>query len=488
MRARWGTVPWGFGATSWRRRQAACWIACIALLLAHGTGVRAQAEEPWLLDLEASAGLPITKPQQDWFFLGGSFALTVSKPLVPWFSLAARVRSAGLLDGASPKIVGAEDPSFGTLNTGSLGFIARLPTPGVRRSTGLWIDGAFGGGLTGSLIRPAFEAGLGYGFYAGARGAVGPVLRYIQVLQSDDALSGSDARIALVGLRVSLFDVRELSPRRRPAPPPPPPDEDNDGILDASDRCIDVPEDRDEFEDEDGCPELDNDKDGIKDPSDGCPNMAEDTDGQLDEDGCPEDDNDGDGILDGEDKCPLEPETLNGENDEDGCPDEGLIVMTDDRIVLEERVLFDSERARVKSTATPVLSAIVRLWKQHPEWMRVRIEGHADLRGDPAVNQELSQRRAANVRATLIKLGIKPDVIIAEGFGATRPLTTGTSDDDHRKNRRVEFAVLARFGDSQSSAPTPDPEPASAAPETVEPTAAPEAVPEPVEPATEQTP
>lgn len=447
-----------------------------------------------MLDLEGTAGLPLTTPQQDWFFLGGSLALTVSKPLVPWFSLAARVRSAGFLDGSAPDVVGAKDPIFGTLNTGSLGFIARLPTPGVRRSTGLWLDGAFGGGLTGSALRPAFEAGVGYGFYAGERSAIGPVLRYVQVLQADDALSASDARLGLIGIRVSFYDARELAPSRRPPPPPPPPDEDHDGILDASDRCIDVPEDHDEFEDEDGCPESDNDKDGIPDVSDGCPNMAEDFDGYLDEDGCAEDDNDADGILDGDDKCPIDPETLNGENDEDGCPDEGLIVMTDDRIVLEERVLFDSDRARVKSSGVPVLSAIVRLWKQHPEWMRVRIEGHADLRGDPAFNQELSQRRAANVRATLIKLGMKPDVIIAEGYGSTRPLTTGTTDEDHRKNRRVEFAVLARYGDPPAPTPVADlehPDAGKPAPEAdaepTEGTVTPEE-PKPAAPSTEQSP
>ena len=46
-------------------------------------------------------------------------------------------------------------------------------------------------------------------------------------------------------------------------------------------------------------------------------------------------------MLDADDTCPTEPETLNGVNDQDGCPDKGLIVMHDDRIVLEERVLFD---------------------------------------------------------------------------------------------------------------------------------------------------
>jgi len=100
-----------------------------------------------------------------------------------------------------------------------------------------------------------------------------------------------------------------------------PPDADGDGIPDDDDRCRLVPEDKDGFEDTDGCPDPDNDKDGIPDATDKCPDQAEDKDGFEDADGCPDPDNDKDGIPDATDKCPLEPETVNGFEDEDGCPD-----------------------------------------------------------------------------------------------------------------------------------------------------------------------
>ncbi len=98
-------------------------------------------------------------------------------------------------------------------------------------------------------------------------------------------------------------------------------DTDGDGILDDDDKCPDDPEDKDGFEDADGCPDPDNDKDGIPDTSDACPDDAEDADGYADEDGCPDPDNDQDGLLDAEDRCPDEPETKNGFEDADGCPD-----------------------------------------------------------------------------------------------------------------------------------------------------------------------
>ncbi len=99
-------------------------------------------------------------------------------------------------------------------------------------------------------------------------------------------------------------------------------DRDGDGILDKKDSCPDDPEDKDEFEDKDGCPDTDNDHDSVPDLADACPLQAEDKDGFQDEDGCPEADNDGDNVLDGVDQCLNEPETFNGFQDEDGCPDE----------------------------------------------------------------------------------------------------------------------------------------------------------------------
>jgi len=101
-------------------------------------------------------------------------------------------------------------------------------------------------------------------------------------------------------------------------------DRDGDGYKDDVDQCPDDPEDFDDFEDEDGCPEPDNDKDGILDDPDKCPNEPETKNGYQDEDGCPDSttfDRDGDRIPDDVDKCPDDPEDFDNFEDEDGCPD-----------------------------------------------------------------------------------------------------------------------------------------------------------------------
>jgi hypothetical protein len=99
-------------------------------------------------------------------------------------------------------------------------------------------------------------------------------------------------------------------------------DNDEDGIEGSADQCPTEPEDKDGYEDTDGCPDNDNDLDTIPDKQDKCPSQAEDQDGFEDGDGCPEADNDKDGIPDTGDRCPTQPETKNGFKDDDGCPDE----------------------------------------------------------------------------------------------------------------------------------------------------------------------
>ncbi len=104
-------------------------------------------------------------------------------------------------------------------------------------------------------------------------------------------------------------------------------DQDNDGVYDEDEgtdamgrECLTIKEDRDGFEDSDGCPDLDNDNDGIADNVDKCPNTAEDKDGHEDADGCVDPDNDNDGVPDIKDACPNDAEDKLPPSPADGCP------------------------------------------------------------------------------------------------------------------------------------------------------------------------
>jgi hypothetical protein len=65
----------------------------------------------------------------------------------------------------------------------------------------------------------------------------------------------------------------------------------------------------------------DQDADGVPDGGDQCVHLPEDRDGFQDDDGCADDDNDGDLIVDEDDRCPMQPAEMGRDDDEDGCTD-----------------------------------------------------------------------------------------------------------------------------------------------------------------------
>jgi outer membrane protein OmpA-like peptidoglycan-associated protein len=229
----------------------------------------------------------------------------------------------------------------------------------------------------------------------------------------------------------------------------PEPDNDKDGIPDVSDKCPDDAEDFDQFEDLDGCPDLDNDKDGIPDVKDECPNEPEDPDGFEDEDGCPELDNDKDGIPDDQDKCPETKETINGIDDEDGCPDEGdpHVEVTSEKVTIDTRIEFDFDSARIRPKSFSILNQVALTLKANPQLTRVRVEGHTDERGTEEYNRDLSQRRANSVMRYLIRRGVESKRLEAVGYGEDIPLVEGTGERVWAKNRRVEFTILEQPGE-----------------------------------------
>jgi len=220
-------------------------------------------------------------------------------------------------------------------------------------------------------------------------------------------------------------------------------DNDADGIPDTRDRCPNEAEDKDGFQDDDGCPDLDNDGDGIPDVQDRCPDEPEDKDGFQDDDGCPDLDNDGDGIPDAIDKCPNEPETRNGVDDEDGCPDSGgAVVIAGGKIELPENLGFDTGRIEVSARSAALLERIAAKIRSNPQVKRIRIEGHTDDIGSAKKNQELSQARAEWVRGFLIRRGVEPERLQAVGYGDTRPLVDHRNAAARAKNRRVDFIIV----------------------------------------------
>lgn len=213
-------------------------------------------------------------------------------------------------------------------------------------------------------------------------------------------------------------------------------DADGDGIQDAEDACPDQPEDMDEFEDDDGCPDLDNDQDGVADAEDKCALDREDKDGYEDIDGCPEVDNDNDGFKDADDKCPDQPEANNGFKDDDGCPD--VVPVAPTKTFVVEGITFESGSAKIADASFTVLNNVVDQLAAFPDF-KFTIVGHTDNQGVKVKNQKLSQDRADAVRDYLVSKGIDATRFKTEGRGPDQPIASNSTPEGRAKNRRIEF-------------------------------------------------
>ena len=244
-------------------------------------------------------------------------------------------------------------------------------------------DGFFelvgGGGMTGHDTVPEFEIGAGYLIDVG-KFAVGPSVRYVRVVASSADAFGT-ASLVLAGVDFQFGKEHphvQVAALPPPAEPPPPPPPP---------------------------PQIADDGDKITDRLASCADLIE----FLAEDSY--------------------------------CGDGGVVEVQGDRIILDDRVLFDTDHARVKSQGREIVKAIAKAAEQHPEWTHITIEGHADVRGEDEYNQELSERRAEMTRKELVKDGVDADRVSSVGYGRTRPRDPGTTPEAHAHNRRVEFVI-----------------------------------------------
>jgi outer membrane protein OmpA-like peptidoglycan-associated protein len=232
-------------------------------------------------------------------------------------------------------------------------------------------------------------------------------------------------------------------------------DNDGDGIADADDSCPNEPEDKDGVQDSDGCPERDNDNDGVPDAADKCPNEAEDKDGYEDEDGCPDQDNDGDGIPDAADKCPNEPETVNGYEDDDGCPDSRQTNGPEDagdRITLKGQPILFDKAGKLTAQSKQLLNQVATLIKNKKLAIRIEVHvplgtkatGAAAIKAQKAKDKTTAQKRAAAIQDYLVSQGVSANQLQPLGIGSDRPLGTATPTDP--LNERVDLIKMQQGG------------------------------------------
>lgn len=205
------------------------------------------------------------------------------------------------------------------------------------------------------------------------------------------------------------------------------PDRDGDKVIDKLDLCPDVPGPV-EFR---GCP--DKDGDSVLDKDDACPDME----GPAENKGCPWPDTDKDGVADREDDCPNTP----GLKELRGCPP----IKPEEQKVIEKafaNLEFASGKDIIKKTSYPSLNDLAKLLKQHSGEWTLKLSGHTDNQGTPEKNMVLSEKRAKAVKKFLVAKGVKPDRVITEWFGQTKPIDSNATEAGRQRNRRVEMKIL----------------------------------------------
>src|SRR5688572_3767166 len=102
-------------------------------------------------------------------------------------------------------------------------------------------------------------------------------------------------------------------------------------------------------------------------------------------------------------------------------------------------IYFDFNKAEVKPESDPTLEQIAKLMKQSPS-LKLLLVGHTDNVGSFASNQDLSQRRAAAVVASLTsRLGVGKERLTPVGVSFASPAASNKTEEGRAKNRRVEL-------------------------------------------------
>ena len=245
-------------------------------------------------------------------------------------------------------------------------------------------------------------------------------------------------------------------------------DNDGDGVLDMADQCPDTPVNMEV--DASGCP-LDSDQDGYPGYLDQCPHSA--IGAKVDDRGCEmEEDSDGDGVFDSADLCPntvpdaqvnhlgceLDDDLDGVLNSQDQCPGTPMEAMVDASgctlsysqqvqqevaVINPANIQFATDSADLTDGSKQELQTLIAIMTSYSD-INVDIHAYTDNVGNEKYNLKLSQRRADNVKAYLVKMGIDADRLNAYGFGEGSPVADNNTQDGRSLNRRVEFKVITQ--------------------------------------------
>ena len=105
-----------------------------------------------------------------------------------------------------------------------------------------------------------------------------------------------------------------------------------------------------------------------------------------------------------------------------------------------ENLFFATNKTVILPTSEQSMSDLASFLLQNPS-VTIHITGHTDAVGSDEANQILSEGRANAVRADLIKRGVAPERMTAEGKGEREHVADNDTEEGRQLNRRVEFTI-----------------------------------------------
>ncbi|MDQ3495864.1 MAG: OmpA family protein [Pseudomonadota bacterium] len=126
----------------------------------------------------------------------------------------------------------------------------------------------------------------------------------------------------------------------------------------------------------------------------------------------------------------------------------GIDIVRDGDVIklnLPDGVTFDFGRADLKRQFFPALNNVASTLREYNQTI-VEVTGHTDSIGSDAVNQRLSEQRAASVGNYLIGQGLMRERFEIVGMGKRYPIASNSTDQGRALNRRVEIRVLPLRG------------------------------------------
>ena len=122
---------------------------------------------------------------------------------------------------------------------------------------------------------------------------------------------------------------------------------------------------------------------------------------------------------------------------------EGLRAIDEGSAVVLENIFFEFNKTDLLPASYAELDKVVQFMLEE-DIKQIEISGHTDNEGSDTYNQKLSEGRAAAVVNYLASQGIKPERMLAVGYGESRPIDTNQTDEGRAQNRRVEFMLIKK--------------------------------------------